>query len=618
MNRKQRRAEKPQGQPATATTPPTVQAVFNAALQCHQAGRLNEAEQLYRQVLAVNSRHADSLHLLGVVANQNNRPEVAADLIGKAIGVNATQAIYHSNLGTALWRQGLLDQAVASYRRALELKPDYATAHFNLGTVLWKQGQPDAADVCYRSAIHFKVNYPEAFDNLGTVRREQGRLDEAILCYRWAIAFRPDYPEAYNNLGTARLEQGRPDEAVACYRKALALKPDYVEATFNLGVAIWELGQPAEAITWYRNAIALKPDYVDAYLNMGTALKELQRLDDAVACYRKVLELEPANPEAHSNLGIVLLAQGDLAAGWAEHEWRWQTPQMRKARRDFVQPQWRGEAAEGQTLLIHAEQGFGDTLQFCRYAPRAKARGLRVIMEVQPPLVRLLSGLPGVDLVTGRGGDALPPFDLHCPMLSLPLVLGTNTVATIPGAAPYLNADAAQIAAWRKRLAGEDGRGLRVGLAWAGNPRSHSRALAAVDRRRSLNPNRLAPLFELSDVQCFSLQKGGPAAPAGFPLTDFMNEMDDFADTAALVANLDLVISVDTAVAHLAAALGKPVWLLDRFDSCWRWLTDRRDSPWYPGLRLYRQPQPGDWDSVMAGVSRDLRNLADARMEVVE
>jgi len=613
MNRKQRRAEKPQVQPAAATPPPTVQAVFNAALQCHQAGRLNEAEHLYRQVLAVNSRHADSLHLLGVVANQNNRPEVAADLIGQAISVNASQAIYHSNLGTALWRQGLLDQAVASYRRAIELKPDYAAAHFNLGTVLWKQGRLDAADVCYRSAIHFKVNYPEAFDNLGTLRREQGRLDEAILSYRWAIAFRPDYPEAHNNLGTARLEQGRPDEAVACYRKALALKPDYVEASFNLGVAIGELGQPEEAITCYRNAIALKPDYVDAYLNMGTAFKELQRLDAAVVCYRKVLDLEPANPEAHSNLGIALLARGDLTAGWAEHEWRWQTPQMSKARRDFGQPQWRGEAAEGQTLLIHAEQGFGDTLQFCRYAVLAKARGLRVIMEVQPPLVRLLSGLPGVDLVIARG-DALPPFDLHCPMLSLPPALGTTTVAAIPGAVPYLHADAAQTAGWHKRLTDEAGQGFRVGVAWAGNPRSHSRALAAVDRRRSLAPHRLAPLFELFGVQFFSLQKGGPAASADFPLTDLMDEMEDFADTAALVANLDLVISVDTAVAHLAAALGKAVWLLDRFDSCWRWLTERRDSPWYPGLRLYRQPQPGDWDPVLADVSRDLRNLADARM----
>jgi tetratricopeptide (TPR) repeat protein len=616
INRKQRRAEKPQGQPAIAPTPPTAQAVFNAALQCHQAGRLNEAEQLYRQVLAVNARHADSLHLLGVVANQNNRPEVAADLIGKAISVNATQAIYHSNLGTALWRQGLLDQAVASYRRALDLKPDYAAAHFNLGTVLWKQGRLDAADVCYRSAIHFKVNYPEAFDNLGTVRREQGRLDEAILAYRWAIAFRPDYPEAHNNLGTARLEQGQPDEAVACYRKALALKPGYVEATFNLGVALGELGQPDEAIRWYRNAIALKPDYVDAYLNMGTALKDLQRLDEAAVCYRKVLDLEPANPAAHSNLGIVLLARGDLAAGWAEHEWRWQTPQMSKARRDFVQPQWRGEAAEGQTLLVHAEQGFGDTLQFCRYAVRAKARGLKVIMEVQAPLVRLLSGLPGVDRLIGRG-DALPPFDLHCPMLSLPLALGTTTVAAIPGSVPYLHADAAQVAGALRRLTGEAGQALRVGLAWAGNPRSHSRALAAVDRRRSLAPHRLAPLFELSEVRFVSLQKGGPAAPAGYPLTDLMDEMQDFADTAALVANLDLVISVDTAVAHLAAALGKPVWLLNRFDSCWRWLTERRDSPWYPGLRLYRQPRPGDWDSVLAEVSRDLRTLADAQMQVV-
>ncbi len=610
MNRKQRRAEKPRGTPVMQAAAPTVQAVFAAALQYHQAGRLNEAERLYRQVLAVNSRHADSLHLLGLVAHQNGRHDLAVDLIGQAIAINATEGVYHSNLGTALWKQGLLDEAVACYGRALALKPDYATAHFNLATVRWKQRRLDEADVGYRNALYFKPNYPEAYDNLGTVRKEQGRLDEAITCYRRAIAFRPDYPEAYNNLGTALLEQGQPNEAVACYRKALDLKPDYAEANFNLGTAVWELGQPSAAIACYRNALALRPDYVDAYHNLGTALKELDRLDEAVACYRKVIELEPGHPEAHSNLGIALLAQGDLTAGWIEHEWRWQTPQMLKARRDFTQPQWRGEATEERTLLIHAEQGFGDTLQFCRYAPLAAARGLRVIMEVQQPLVRLLRGLAGVDVVAGRG-DELPAFDLHCPMLSMPLALGT-TITTIPSAASYLHADTAQVAAWRTRLTAMTCQGPRVGLAWAGNPRNHSRGLAAVDRRRSMAPDRLAPLFALSGLHFFSLQKGGPAARADFPLTDFMSEMADFADTAALIANLDLVISVDTAVVHLAAALGKPVWLLDRFDSCWRWLTGRRDSPWYPGLRLYRQPQPGDWESVLAEVTRDLRSFAVA------
>ena len=618
LNRQQRRAERKHGRPPPLATAPTqsarpdltasaVPALFAAALQHHQAGRLNEAAPLYRQVLAIDPRHADSLNLAGVVAHETGRPDLAADLIGKALEIKPNEASYHSNLGTALWKQGRLDAAAACYRAAIARNPNYPKAHFNLGTVLWQQRRLDEADACYCNAIHLKPDYPEAHDNLGTVRKELGRLDEAVICYIRALAFRPDYPEAQNNLGTVLWQQGRLDDAIGCYRRALALRPGFSEAHFNLGIAVGELGQLDAAVDCYRSALALRPDYPEAYDNLGTTLKELGRLDEAVACYRKALELAPEHPEAHSNLGIALLARGDFAAGWEEHEWRLQTPQLRKAWRNFPQPQWRGEAAAGRTLLIHAEQGFGDTLQFCRYGALAAARGLRVILEVQPPLVRLLRGLPGVDRVVARG-DALPPFDLHCPMLSLPLAFGT-TLETIPGAACYLRADPEEVTAWETRLATLRQPARRVGLAWAGNPRAHSRGLAAVDRRRSMAPAELAPLFQLPGVQFVSLQKSGPAAPAEFPLTDLMAAVNDFADTAALVANLDLVISVDTAVAHLAAALGKPVWLLDRFDPCWRWLTGRRDSPWYPTLRLYRQPRPGDWEAVVAEVVRDLRVL---------
>ncbi len=260
--------------------------------------------------------------------------------------------------------------------------------------------------------------------------------------------------------------------------------------------------------------------------------------------------------------------------------------------------------------MIHAEQGFGDTLQFCRFAPLAAAHGFRVIIEVRKPLVRLLRSLEGVDLVLERGALP-PPFDFHCPTLSMPLALGT-TLATIPNPKSYLSADEAQIAAFGERIAATAGQDLRVGLVWAGNSFTQSPLHVAMDRRRYLAPDRLAPVFDVSGVRFFSLQKDGPPAPVNFPMIDFMAEMDDFADTAALIANLDLVISVDTAVAHLAAALGKPVWLLSRFDACWRWLTERRDSPWYPTLRLYRQPQTGNWDSVLAEVVQDLRALANS------
>jgi tetratricopeptide (TPR) repeat protein len=544
------------------------------ALQHHQAGRLSEAERLYRQVLAINPRHADTLHRFGVVAFQTGRYHLAVNMISKAITINAKIASYHCNLGIALWKQGRGNKAAACYRDALNLDPALPEAYTNLGTILEEEGRPEEAIACHRRALDLKPDLPEALSNLGNLLQKQGGLDEAGKCHCSALSLKPDSPEAYYNLANVLMEQGRLDEATSHYRSALDLKPNF----------------PA------------------AHCNLGNVLVEQGRLDEAIACYRMALSLEPDLPDGHINLALALLLRGDMAEGWKEHEWRWKSRHRIKGRRDFAQPQWHGEAAAGRTLLIHAEQGFGDTLQFCRYATLAAARGLRVVLEVQKPLVELLRSLSGADSVMEIGGQ-LPPFDFHCPMLSMPLALGT-TLATIPSAESYLHAEEAQVATWRIRLAAIANPGLRIGLVWAGNPHNHAPALAATDRRRSMAPDRLAPLFNVPGLNFFSLQKDGPTAPKDFPLTDYMNEMADFADTAAFIANLDLVISVDTAVAHLGSALGKPVWILDRFDHCWRWLTDRRDSPWYPKLRLYRQPHPGDWDSVLAEVARDLRTLA--------
>jgi Tfp pilus assembly protein PilF len=478
-------------------------------------------------------------------------------------------------------------------------------------------GRLDEAVACFRHALDLDPRQPEAQNNLGNALLKQEHPDEASAGFRRALALRPDYPEAHNNLGNVLKEQGRLDEAVACYRRAVALKPDYAEALNNLGIVLQEQGLADEAIGCCRSALALKPDYPEAYENLGNALRAQQLLDDAIACYRKAIDLQPDAADTHANLAMALLAHGELGAGWEEYEWRWKTNRMIRSARPFLQPQWRGEPAEGRTLLIHAEQGFGDTLQFCRYAPLAAARGLRVILEVPGPLVRLLRSLPGVAQVVATG-EALPPFDLQCPMLSLPLAMGTTTLAAIPGSVPYLHADAAQAAAWSARLAAMEKPGLRVGLVWAGSSRKDQPAAAAIDRRRSMAPDRLAPLFALPGLHFVSLQKDGPAAPAAFRLTDVMEAMGDFADTAALIAVLDLVISVDTAVAHLAAALGKPVWLLDRSDPCWRWLQGRRDSPWYPNLTLFRQPDAGNWDAVIETVREDLRRMSDPDTNWIE
>ncbi len=427
-------------------------------------------------------------------------------------------------------------------------------------------------------------------------------------CFQKALAIDPGFVAAYVNLGNVFQAQDRLNEAIECFERAIALQPNLAEAHSNLGNALATLDRQADALACYRKAIDVDPDYWGSYYNMASSLKRWGRLNEAAACYRKAIALKPDDPVAHSDLGMTLLTLGDMAAGWQEYEWRWKTPLMIKAARVFACPQWRGEAAQGRALLIHAEQGFGDTLQFCRYAPLAAARGLRVILEVPGPLARLLRSLPGVDQVIEQG-QTLPDFDLHCPMLSMPLAFGT-TVATIPHAPSYLQADPAQVATWQARLAAMGQQGPRVGLVWAGNPRSHSPELSAVDRRRSLTPAQLAPLLAVPGLHFVNLQKDDSATPPDFLLTDFMPEMRDFADTAALIAALDLVISVDTAVAHLAAALGKPVWMLDRFDHCWRWLPGRRDSPWYPTLLVTRQHRPGDWDPVLAEVAANLRGLA--------
>ena len=471
MNRKQRRAESKKGGPEAAARAPALQPVFAEAVQRHQAGCAKEAERLFRRVLTIDPRHADSLHRLGFIAFQSGRH----------------------------------DQAISLITRAIENNPGEASAHSNLGIVMY----------------------------------HQGRLDEAVACYREALAINPAFSQAHNNL--------------------------------------------------------------------GNTLKALKRHDEAIASYREALGLRPDDPEVRYNLAMAQLATGDMAAGWEGYESRWDTPSMIQSRRRFAQPQWRGEDPSGRTLLIHAEQGFGDTIQFCRYAPLAAARGARVIVDVPKPLARLLNGLHGVDQVVVHG-EPLPDFDLHCPMLSLPLAFGT-TIDSIPAGVPYLYADAAQVAAWKGRLGGLDAKGPQIGLVWAGDAKKHHFIAEEQNRRRSVAPGRLAPLFQVLGPRFFSLQKDDPASPRHFPLTDFMDDITVFAVTGACFSYLDLVISVDTAVAHLAGALGKPVWMLDRFDPCWRWLSGRRDSPWYPGLRLYRQPRPGDWESVMAEVAGDLRGF---------
>ena len=404
-----------------------------------------------------------------------------------------------------------------------------------------------------------------------------------------------DWPAVIRRVADALAGFGRPDAAPPVRRPAddLAL----VVQLNDRGSRLRDDNRILPATALFRRAVTLMPGAAELQTNLASVLIAGGRLDEAQTACRRAIAEKPGFAIAHFYLGLTLLAKGALPAGWREYEWRLAGMEAKAAAPHLAGRWWRGEAGNGRTLLIHAEQGLGDTLQFCRYVPLAAARGWRVVLEVQAPLRRLLSGLAEVVIAEG---DPLPTHDRVCFLMSLPLIFGTD-LATIP-AIPALRPTGVE--AWRRRL--EAGGRLTVGLAWAGNPRPDSPALNAIDRRRSLAPALLAPLFRHRNIDFFSLQKGGPAAPAEFPLVDHMAEMTDLADTAAFIGALDLVISVDSAVAHLAASLGRPVWLLDRFDACWRWLRDRDDSPWYPGLRIFRQTTAGDWPAVIERVAAAL------------
>ena len=485
---------------------------------------------------------------------------------------------------------------------------DSVEALINLAVTFNKMSRLHEAESCYRMVLDIAPNFAEVHFNLGVLLQDAGRLEEAEISYRHALQIKPDFTEACTNLANTLKQSGRLIEAERYYRQALQINPDSSDLHCNLAAVLKDLGRFQEAETSCRQALQINPEFAGAHNNLGIIHKESGRLAEAEACYRRALHFQPDYAEAHSNLAMTLLTRGELMAGWEEMEWRWKTPQMSPGWRHFLQPQWRGEEARGNTLLIHAEQGLGDTLQFCRYATLAAAAGLKVILEVQAPLVKLLRSLSGVDQVLARG-EILPPFELHCPMLSLPLALAT-TLPTLPSASSYLLADTAQVKAWQKRLEALPNQCHRVGLVWAGNSHTHWPQAALIDQQRSISPERLAPVFAVPGFVFFSLQKGGAVAPDNLPLIDFMDEMKDFADTAALVTNLDLVITVDTAVAHLAAALGKPVWILHRFDACWRWFREREDSPWYPSVRLFRQPRPGEWHTVIEKVTEQLGQFA--------
>jgi len=569
------------------------------ALHLHETGDLLAAGTLYRQILQVDPDHVDALNLLGVVMQAAGDLELAVELTGRAAELAPDYFAPLINLGNALQASGRVEEAAAKFEQALELNPDAGIAANNLASALNELGRHDDALAAAERAVALMAGLPDAHVNRGNALMALGEPDAAVAAYTQALELDPMHATAWFDLGNAHMDLGDADAAVEPYRKAAQFVPNDPGRHYNLGNALQQSDRFAEAIGSFEKAIALDPDYTDARCNLAAARQSLGETEAAVSILREALLREPDSIDLHWNLSLALLQNGDMGEGWREYEWRWRTPTFEDFRRDFHVPGWGGEELPDGTLFIHAEQGFGDALQFVRYVPLAAARVGRLVLECRPELGRLFTTVEGVDERVNLGA-AVSGFDAHVPMMSLPRLIGT-TLESVPDQVPYLQvpADAAVDA----RLA--EAPGLKVGIVWAGSPTRPDNA------KRSCALALWGPVFDVPGVSLFSLQVGGDAAGLPESAVDLGPRFADFADTAAAVAALDLVISVDTSVLHLAGALGKPAWALLSQPTGFLWMNEREDSPWYPSLRLFRQPEPGAWGPVMAAVADALRSRVE-------
>ena len=548
------------------------------------------------ELFASARAHCHSAHDWQHYADQlYSKGRFAAAVVGydQAVALDPTALHAHHNKAAALYQLARLEEALTACDVALALAAGIAEIHKTRASILQELGRSDEALGEYAQALALKPDFYEAHHHRASLLRSQKRYDEALLHADLAIALRPSAAEAYANRAHVLLGLLCAEEALTAIDTAIALAPDMPQAHSDRGDIFQQLDRYDDALVSYDRAISLAPGYAEAHHNKGFLLQFLGDDVGARAAYDCAIALKPDFARAYFNKATLALLEGDFAEGWPLYEWRWQQSEQ-KAARNFMQPLWLGdEDINDKTILLHAEQGFGDTLQFCRFVQGVAARGAHVVLEVPPPLAALMATLPG-DYRLVNKGETLPLFDVHCPLMSLPLALGT-TLATLPAPVPYLHAPAEKRAQWAERL-GEK-HAPRLGLCWSGA------AVHKNDRHRSLPLSTLAPLLDLG-FEAHALQKdirAGDGAALG-SIRTHAEQLQDFTDTAALIEAMDLVITVDTSVAHLAGALGKPVWIMLPFTPDYRWLRVRADSPWYPSARLFRQPTIGDWQSAISAV----------------
>ncbi|MFC5496681.1 tetratricopeptide repeat protein [Caenimonas terrae] len=597
-------------------------ASYRAALACKSAfdvawrdlasllagmGRPQEAQLAVDQGLAACPGAPELLHVAGMLALERGEHGRAGEIFAGLVAANPEDVDAHVRLAALHKAGGRPEAARRSLEAALALQPESPALLLEVADLSRSQDLQEQAVACYRRLLALDASSAAGAFGLARSLLRQQQHDEALQWFDRAAQLAPKAAPVHAARGNAMLARGRLVEALAAYDKVLELQPRQPDTLVNRGNALLRMGRFAEAEQSYRAVLQLDPRYLPALINLGSVLQEQNAFDQALAAYEQALALAPEDANIHWNKALCHLVTGNWEAGWRGHEWRRQAKALTLAQgaASYSQPQWDGAASlRGKTMLLHAEQGLGDTLQFCRYAQAVQDRGATVLLAVPPTLRRLLGRLAGVDRLL-VDGEPLPRFDVHCPLPSLPLAFGT-TPETVPAAIPYLSADPAAARAWRERLVGA---GLKVGIVWSGNPahvNDHNRSIALKAMLQLATPG----------VQLVSLQKelrDGEAQlleAAGVPHVGA--ELQDLAATAGLVAAMDLVVSVDTSAAHLAGALGRPLWLLLPFSPDWRWLLQREDSPWYPGARLFRQDESRDWAKVLERVRRELAARATA------
>lgn len=593
--------------------------LFNRANAFYEQGLMTKALADLELALALDPQNTVGLLTQGNVYFALQQSEKALMCFNKVLELEPTMAKALNNRGLALSALGQRTDALKSYALAIAHQPQYADAFNNLGILLMDLGHLEQSVQCFQAAIDLHPSSAQTHNNLGNAFNELQRYEDALLYFDAAIALKPNYAEAYSNRASALEGLMRLDEAIQSCKTALTFNDSLVMTHNKLAVFFKEQGKLTPALDHLNQALLLQPDFFDAEINRGNVLSLLKRFDESMACFDRVLCHQPQNELAQWNKSLLCLQLGDYATGWPLYEAGWAIA-MRGFKRDFQAPLWLGnESIAGKTVLLHAEQGLGDILQFCRYARLVKNAGARVLLEVPQALLSLMQTLDGVDVCIEMG-SALPSFDYHCPLMSLPLAFHTN-LQTIPSPTAYLQADPHKVKRWASKLGAS--KRLKVGVVWNGGYRPFLPNVWWVNQRRNITLDLFASSLNQVEADFYSLQKGEPAESDirglehhHWPQGNFFNwvdELQDFSDTAALIENLDVVVSVDTSTAHLAAALGKPTWILSRHDNCWRWLVDRNDSPWYASVKLYRQGADRDWLPTLARLADDLQGIAKSR-----